>query len=260
MALRRKGWRVTGVARDAAGARRALSRGAADEAVTRLADGVRGADAVVLAVPVADIAAVGRKAWPHLKPGALLTDVGSVKGPIVRALDGLTRGGRDAGGFVGAHPMCGSEKSGIENARPDLYRGAVCALTPTGKTPRAALEAARELWTAAGCRVLRFSPEEHDRRVAVVSHLPHLIAQALVLTAARDGRRSGDLAAGSFRDVTRVAGADPDLWADIFAMNHPAVKAAAGAFQAALSRLLKDGPSRAALARGKRAHAGLVPA
>lgn len=252
MALRSRGWRVTGVGRDKARLRRAGARGALDEVSTDAAAGVAGADVVVLAVPVDGLIPLGRRLRPHVKPGALVTDMGSVKGDVARAF-------ADWPDFVGAHPMCGSEKTGVENARHDLFRGATCALTPSPRTSRAALAKAESFWRGVGARTLRLAPDVHDRRVALVSHLPHLLAEALVSAVEADGGKAWApaLAAGSFRDATRVAGADPALWAPIFAMNKAAVRRSAALFQKALGRLLAQGPSEKSLARVRRAHAAV---
>jgi prephenate dehydrogenase len=236
---------VIGVGRNAARLKKAKSLGAIDEFTTDLAAGVRDADVVALAVPVADIVALGRRVRPHVKPGAFVTDLGSVKGPVARAFAGWPH-------FVGAHPMCGSEKTGVENARADLYRGASCVLTPSAKTSPRAAAAAAAFWREAGAEVLRLSPEEHDRRAALVSHLPHLIAEALVWTAGREKSAVRSMAAGSFKDATRVAGADPALWASIFDMNRAAVREAARGFERALRELLKEGPSARMLERVRR--------
>ena len=228
---------MTGIGRNAARLRTAKTLGAIDEATTDLAEGVRDADAVVLAVPVEEVIPLGKKIRPRVKPGAFVIDVGSVKGAVVRAFSGWPD-------FVGSHPMCGSEKTGVRNARPDLYRGAACLLTPTGKTSKSALAKAESLWKSVGAKPLRLSPEEHDRRVALVSHLPHLLAEALVRTATEgDGKNwAPRTAAGSFLDATRVASADPALWAQIFAMNRASVRRAAAAFRRALAALLSRGP------------------
>lgn len=250
MALRSRGWRVAGVGRSAARLRRARSLGVLDDVFTDAAAGVREADVVVLAVPVDGLVPLARRLRAHVKPGALVTDVGSVKGEVSRALS-------DWPDFVGAHPMCGSEKAGVENAREDLYRGATCVLTPGPRTSRAAVAKAEGFWKGVGAKTLRLAPDVHDRRVALVSHLPHLLAEALVSAVEADGGKTwaASIAAGSFRDATRVAGADPALWGPIFAMNRAAVRRSAGLFQKALARLLREGPSEQSLARVRRAHA-----
>jgi prephenate dehydrogenase len=237
LALRRRGWRVTGVGRSLARLRKAKSLGAADEVGTDPEAAARGADVLVLAVPVDRVVPLGRRLKGFVKSGALVTDVGSIKGPIAKAFAGWPQ-------FVGAHPMCGSEKTGVAHARRDLYEGAACVLTPVRTTSAAARRKARLFWTSVGAKTIFLAAGEHDRRVALVSHLPHLLAEALILTATEGGGRAWAprVAAGSFRDATRVASADPALWAPIFAMNRAALRRAAGDFNRALSRLLKKGP------------------
>lgn len=255
MALVRSGkWRVTGVGRRPARLAAAKRRRAIHDFVTdmgRLSD----VSVAVLAAPVDEIAPLARRIRPALRPDALVTDLGSVKAPIVRALEKIFSR-RDGPRFIGAHPMAGSEKTGVENARPDLYKGATCVLTPGRRaTPRAAARAAA-FWRSTGARVVRMRPEDHDRWVAAVSHLPHLIADALVLSVGSmpgSRLRVRDLAAGSFRDATRVAGADPRQWAAIFKMNRAALRGAASRFQRALAGLARR-DSAAALGRARRLH------
>jgi prephenate dehydrogenase len=243
LALRRRGWRVVGIGRNLAKLRKGKSLGAADQVTTDPAE-ARNADVWVLAVPVDRVVPLGRRLKGFVKSGALVTDVGSIKGPIARAFAGWPQ-------FVGAHPMCGSEKTGVVHSRPDLYRGATCVLTPVRTTsPRARAEA-RRFWESVGAKTFFLSAEEHDRRVALVSHLPHLLAEALVLTATEGPGRAWapKIAAGSFRDATRVASADPLLWAPIFSMNRDALRRAVSDFQRTLSALVKNGPDEKTLGR-----------
>jgi prephenate dehydrogenase len=251
LALRRRGWRVTGVGRNPARLRRALRCGAVDDVSVDLETGVRGAEAIILAVPVGDIISFGRKVRPVVSPAAFVTDVGSVKGAIARAF-------ADWPQFVGAHPMCGSEKTGVAHADPDLYRGATCLLTPTARTSPKAVSAAKRLWTSVGARVVPLSPEDHDVRVALVSHLPHLLAEALVSTLPKGASWVPRVAAGSFRDATRVAASDPVLWSQIFAMNRAAVRRAAADFQRALTTLVRKGPDEKTLRDVVRRHASFL--
>lgn len=241
LALRHRGWRVVGLGRDAARLAKARRRGAVDEATTDPARALAGADVLVLCAPVDQLARQARRLKPFVPQKALVMDVGSVKGAVVRALAPLfPRGGPV---FVGAHPMTGSEKTGVENARADLYRGAPCVVTPAPGTPARAVARAEEFWRGLGARVVRLTPDAHDRAVAVVSHLPHLIADALMLTAGDAGAEPlFRLAAGSFRDATRVAGADPALWRAIFTQNDAALRRALAVFQGALGRLSKGWP------------------
>lgn len=241
MALRRRGWRVVGLGRDAARLAKARRRGAIDESHTDPARALVGADVVVLCAPVDRLADQARRLKPFVPSAALVMDVGSVKGDVVRSLGRVFPPGGPA--FVGAHPMTGSEKTGVENARPDLYHGAPCVVTPSRSSKGRDVARAEHFWRSIGARVVRLSPEAHDRAVAVVSHLPHLVADALMLTAGRNGaQRLFRLAAGSFRDATRVAGADPRLWRAIFTRNNAAVRRALSDFQKALRALSRGWP------------------
>ena len=210
-ARRAGGWHVVGY--DPAGAADATRRGAVHEAATDVTSAVAGADLVVLAVPVGAAAGL----LPGLGAGAVVTDVGSTKGSIVAAAAaaGVTR-------FVGGHPMAGGERGGVAHARPDLFDGAVCLVTPTADTDPAAVEAVEAFWRSLGGRLRRLSPDEHDRLVADVSHVPHVAAAAVARAA---DPAAVPLAAGGWRDVTRIAGGDPDLWRDILLDNRGHVRA-----------------------------------
>lgn len=242
MALRRRGWRVTGVGRRLSKLKKAKARGAVDEYTTDLKKGVQGAGIVVLAAPVGNIVPLAAKIRPWLARGALVMDIGSVKAPIVRPLEKIFSG-KAGPHFMGVHPMAGSEKTGVEHARADLYRGAACIMTPGRTTPARALRAAETFWRGVGGRTVRLSPEDHDRSVALVSHLPHLLADTLMLAAAKWTRGNlglvKTLAAGSFRDMTRVAGADDAQWAAIFRMNEKNLADAARLFQKILKDLMR---------------------
>lgn len=268
LALRRRTRaRVIGWGPRPAALERAQRRGAVHAASTDPARALSGADVVVLCAPVDALLAAARRIAPWVPPAALVTDVGSVKAPLVRTLAALFPGGARAV-YVGAHPMAGSEKSGVENARADLYKGAVCAITPSRGTPAAAVERARAFWRSVGTRPILLSPDAHDRAVGLVSHLPHLIADALALTADRWARTPAErralraLAAGSFRDATRVAGADPDLWRGIFKSNAGPLRAATAAFQRALRGLVArrwPRPDLRAARRAQRHFTGVKP-
>jgi prephenate dehydrogenase len=210
---------VIGVEVDPESSRRALDEGVVD-AIMTTADGVRGADVVVLAVPVGRLEAVAREVAPFTADSTVVTDVGSVKAPVVERLEPLFAR------FVGGHPMAGGERSGVTAASAALFDGATCVLTPTPRTDARALDVVERLWAGVGAAVLRLSPSAHDEWVAAVSHVPHVAAAALVnaAAAAADGRALS-LAAGGFRDTTRVASGSPDLWRDICLMNREPVLA-----------------------------------
>lgn len=180
-----------------------------------------GADLVVIAVPVKQMPVLAQQVAPVLAPGALITDMGSTKAvvqrEILRTLPAhLT--------FIGGHPMCGSEKQGVYHARPDLYQDALYLLTPP-KQPVKGLARLRKLIRSIGATPLSLSPEEHDELVALISHLPHLVATCLVLAIAEHPRKQMlmRLAATGFRDATRVAQGPENIWVDIFATNRKQV-------------------------------------
>ena len=213
----------------------ALADGAVDRITTDIAEGVAGADLVVLATPVATLEAQLPTVWRAAADGALVTDVGSAKARIVRAAEALAAERPLA--FVGGHPMAGSNLAGYGVARADLFRGALVILTPTERTSVDALKRASELWEAVGSRVMSLDPVTHDRAVAAVSHLPHLVADALVAAVARMDPQFFDVAARGFKDTTRIAASDPVMWRDIFEQNREALAEALAAFRAALGDL-----------------------
>jgi len=190
-------------------------------ASTDLAAVVNNADIVVLCTPIGAMAEIVRRLLVDLKPDAIVTDVGSVKAPVVARLESEL-GSR----FVGSHPMAGSDRSGIEYARADLFNRAACIITPTPQTDPAALGRIRDFWTTLGCRLFELDPEAHDRAMALVSHLPHLTAAALVRAAARTNSGALDLAGPGFLDSTRVAMGHADMWDEILRENRAAVLAA----------------------------------
>ena len=227
--------RIIGIGRDARRLRPALDDGTLDLAVTDLEGGVREADFILLATPVLTIEGLLERVWRAAPDGALITDVGSTKRNIVRAAERLaaTRSLR----FVGSHPLAGSEQAGYRVARADLFRGATVVVTPTEATELGALKKTTEFWEALGARVSSLDPETHDRTVAAISHLPHLIACALVDGAARVEPSALELAARGFRDTTRIAAGDPDMWTEIFLANRDALSATVEAFREALADL-----------------------
>jgi len=227
-ALRKsKRYRVLGIARRPVTLIEAKRLGAMDAGSTNLTD-VYQADIVVLCTPVDEIVPVLEKLKPFLKPRAIVSDVGSVKGILNQQIRGVR--------FVGAHPLAGSHKTGVKAARPDLFRNATCVLVPQDPS---ALKAIRAMWETAGARVLVMSARAHDEAVALISHLPHLLAHALVQAVAgrSDQKVLKSLMAGSFRDATRVASSDPEQWAQIFQANLKNIHEAVRLFQKELQRL-----------------------
>ena len=246
---------IVGVGRSAERLQPALDDGTLDLAVTDLDAGVREADFVLLAAPVLTIEGLLERVWRAAPDGALVTDVGSTKRNIVRAAERLAA--TRPLGFVGSHPLAGSEKAGYAVSRADLFRGATVIVTPTEATELAALKKTTEFWEALGARVSSLDPETHDRTVAAISHLPHLIACALVDGAVRAEPSALELAARGFRDTTRIAAGDPDMWTEIFLANRDGLSATVEVFREALDdlrRVIDAGQAdvlRAALTRIK---------
>jgi cyclohexadieny/prephenate dehydrogenase len=228
--------RVVGVSRGRENAAAALAAGLVDESTCDLAAGVAGADLVVLCTPVFAMAETLARAAAHLAPGALVTDVGSVKAPLVETLPGLLPAGVH---YVGAHPMAGSHATGLRHARRDLFAGAACVLTPTATTPPAALARVRAFWAALGARIHERDAARHDAEVAWVSHLPHAVAFAYAASLADAPASAFALKGAGFRDFTRIAASDPELWADILTTNAKALAGPLARTAAALTRLAR---------------------
>lgn len=241
--------RVIGYDRDPAVLDAARGLGAIDEAQLAPGPWLAEADLVVLASPARSLVPLGRSLLPHVGPSTILTDVGSVKGPVIA--------GMRAPRFVGGHPMAGSERGGVLNADAALLENAVWVLTPeAGITDPAALALVREFVTALGARPIEVDPEQHDRLVATVSHLPYLASVALTALVDEGEERALMmlLAAGGFRDLTRVASGDPVMSRDMVAGNRGPVRQALRSFRTQLERLeeLLDDPD-ALLAAGEAA-------
>jgi prephenate dehydrogenase len=227
-----------GVARRDETIETALERGLIDRGTTWTAEGVHGADVVILATPVGIILEMLAALGPLLPPGCLLMDLGSTKARIVEAMAYLP----DDIEPLGGHPMCGKETSGIEAADPAIYRGATFILTPLPRTSEEALSLGRELAIAAGSQPLELSAERQDFLVGTMSHLPYLMACALVATA--DATTSADpaawkIVAGGFRDTSRVAGSDVNMMTDILLTNSEEVLKALRVFQGYARRLAR---------------------
>lgn len=193
--------------------------GATDFATTDLLAAVSNADLVILCTPLAQMIALTELFLPALKRGAIVTDVGSVKADIVHELQALV--GSAGAYFVGSHPMAGAEKMGMSAARADLFRNALCVVTPTKKSNGVAIRKLEQFWKLLGARVLKLPPEKHDFLVSHTSHLPHVVAAALanlVLDPA-GSKLQARLCANGFRDTTRIASGSPEMWRDIALSN-----------------------------------------
>jgi prephenate dehydrogenase len=216
LALRQRGWYVTGRDRDGARAERAVALHALDAVGTD-----PDADVAFVATPVGAVAGEARQLVNVPGGRTIVTDVGSVKAPIVAAVDHPR--------FVGGHPMAGSEQEGVEGADPELFTGATWVLTPTAGTDPSAYARLQEVVSSLGASVVAVPPDRHDALVAVVSHVPHLTAAALMTLASGRAEEHATLlrlAAGGFRDMTRIAAGHPGIWPDICAENRDAIVAA----------------------------------
>lgn len=232
---RRLAGEIVVVGRSEASVAPAVRAGAADRGTTDLAAGLRGADFCVLATPVATLERQLAAVWAAAEPGTVITDVGSTKGRIVATAERLA--GQRPLDFVGSHPMAGSERAGFAEARADLFVAATVILTPTERTAPAALGRVRAFWEAVGGRPTLLDPLTHDRATAAVSHLPHLVADALVDAVLRMDPAFLDVAARGFRDTTRIAASSPPVWREIFQDNRAALAEALAAFRKSLDHL-----------------------
>jgi prephenate dehydrogenase len=210
--------------------------GVAHFASNNLRKVVDGADVVVLCTPIGVMPALARELVRVVSPDALVTDVGSVKGSVVRELGAIFAG---VARFIGSHPMAGSEQSGIEAARADLFDGALCIITPEAVTPPPAMEEVAQLWQAVGCTVAALSPEAHDQTVALVSHLPHLVAATLIAAIGERHPAAFAFAGPGLRDSTRIASGPAAMWAEILEANRDAVRQAVEAMIEKLGQTMK---------------------
>lgn len=199
-----------------------------------LKEAVREADLVILCTPIAQMRSLVDEFLPALKPGALVTDVGSVKGILVQDLEPVVASAR--GVFIGSHPMAGGERMGMGAAREDLFERATCVITPTRNSPPPAVKTIEALWKGVQGVPLLLSPEQHDDLVSRSSHLPHVIAAELahyVLSPAHP-REQAKLCAGGFRDTTRIASGSPEMWRDICLANRKNLSRVLGVFMESL--------------------------
>ncbi len=231
---------VVGIGRGRANLEVALKLGLVDRITQDLAEGVAEADVVFLATPVQSLGPVCRDAMPHLKPGAVLTDGGSVKQAVIDAIEPFLRADVQ---FVPGHPIAGTENSGAEAAFATLYHDRRCILTPTEKTSPAALELVERMWRTAGSDVVIMDVEKHDRVLAAISHLPHMVAYALVNSVDAYDRYDENIlkySAGGFKDFTRIASSDPTMWRDIAMTNRAALLEMMEQFETFFAELKED--------------------
>jgi cyclohexadieny/prephenate dehydrogenase len=225
----------------------------ADKVVETNGEAVEGADLVIVCVPVGTCGAVAKEIGPHLKPGAIVSDVGSVKGAVIRDMGPYLP---ETIQFVPAHPVAGTEHSGPDAGFAELFEGRWCILTPPEGTDAEAVDKLAAFWRRLGAKVETMTPEHHDIVLAITSHVPHLIAYNIVGTAAdMEGVTQSEVvkfSAGGFRDFTRIAASDPVMWRDVFVNNKEAVLEMLGRFSedlAALQRMIRweDGAALEAL-------------
>ena len=231
---------VVGCGRGKPNLEKALELGVIDRYFRDPVDAVRDADVIFLATPVCSLVSVTQSLLPGLKPGAILTDGGSVKGEVARAVEPLLLANIH---FVPGHPIAGTEQSGAEAAFATLYQGKRCILTPTDKTDAVALDLVSKMWTIAGSEVVQMPLEKHDRVLAAISHLPHMVAYSLVNSVGSYDHYEENIleySAGGFRDFTRIASSDPTMWRDIALTNRDALIEMIEHFEKFLSELKED--------------------
>lgn len=224
--------RVIGVGRREESLKIALKRNEVDEVTIDLVSGVKDADLVVIATPLELTVETFKKIIPHLKEGGVVTDVGSVKRPILKRIDHPF--------FIGGHPLAGSEKRGPQSARVDLFREATVVLTPVEKTDEKALALVKGMWQDLGARVLFLSPGVHDELVAFTSHLPHILAISLtnlIGELAEKEERILSLMGEGFRDTTRIAASPPSMWKEICLANREEILSAIKRFKEIFSEM-----------------------
>jgi prephenate dehydrogenase len=211
--------------------------GLKDFATRDLLAAVGDADLVILCTPLAQMRELIERALPAVKPGAIVTDVGSVKGSVVAEMEPLVA--RARAHFIGAHPMAGAEKTGVAAARADLFCHAVCVLTPDASAPHALVQRLEQFWQRLGARTLRLTPQWHDELVARCSHLPHVVAAELANSVLNPShpKEQALLCANGFRDTTRIASGSPEMWRDIALANREQLSRVLVEFMAHLDEL-----------------------
>lgn len=228
---------ITGSGRSRSHLEKALKLGVIDRIVVDHSEAVKDSDLVVLATPVGTFERIARDIKQALKPGAILTDVGSVKGELVRLLEALLP---PHVSYVSAHPIAGKEKYGVSESSGSLFQGARCILTPTDRTEPHALETVRNLWAATGARVMLMDPDTHDRIFAAVSHVPHVAAYAIVNAVAQLNTGTDnyiDFSGAGFKDFTRIAASSPEMWRDICLLNRKNIVEIIERYEASLDEI-----------------------
>jgi cyclohexadieny/prephenate dehydrogenase len=232
--------KIVTTARSAKTRARVKELGIVDSVVETNVEAVKDADLVILCIPVGVCGAVAEELGDHLTPGAIVSDVGSVKGAVVKEMAPHLPASAH---FVPAHPVAGTEHSGPDSGFAELFINRWCILTPPEGTDPDAVERLRTFWAALGARVEIMTPDHHDLVLAITSHLPHLIAYTIVGTADELAQVTSSevikFSAGGFRDFTRIAASDPIMWRDVFLANKEAVLEMLGTFNEDLSKLTR---------------------
>lgn len=245
--------KIVGVGRNIENLQTAINLGVIDEAEADIAKAVGDANLVLIATPVAQTQKILEAIIPHLSQSTVVTDAGSTKSDIAQYVMNASKQAKNPehflSQFVGGHPIAGAEKSGVTAAKEDLFIGKNVVLTPNEKTSLEAIKLVRELWQTTGASVSEMTAQTHDQIFAAVSHLPHLLAFALVNNLANrpNAKQLFDFAASGFRDFTRIAGSSPEMWRDISLANKTALLNELEAYQAeisALHNLLKNEDSQ----------------
>jgi len=222
---------VIGIGRHIHKLKEAKRLGAIDSYTIDFGRGVKDSDIVMIATPVSRIPLIVKKILPHLKDGCIITDVGSTKGWVVKKVREIlakSSAGRKGPNvcFIGGHPMAGSEKEGVKNARADIFSGTTCILTPANRDGRKAVKVVEDLWRGVGAKILLLEPEEHDFLVAYTSHLPHVLATTLANLmgkVCKQDPRARRIVAGSILDMTRIAASNSEMWTDVCLSNTKAI-------------------------------------
>ncbi|WP_047550141.1 prephenate dehydrogenase [Methylotenera sp. G11] len=228
---------IVGVGRSGESLQAALELGVIDVATSDIAAAVRNADMILIAAPVAQTASILNAIKPHLAASTVITDAGSTKGDVMQCAQEVL--GSQFSQFVGGHPIAGAEKSGVKAAMADLYAGKNVILTPAAATDSQAIQQVKSLWQACGANVSEMTAATHDSIFAAVSHLPHLLAFALVddIASRPNAEQLFGFAASGFRDFTRIAGSHPEMWRDISLANRTALLNELEAYQQELRKL-----------------------
>lgn len=228
---------IVGIGRTSESLQAALDLGVIDTATSDIADALKSADMVLIAAPVAQTPAILRSIKPHLSAFTVITDAGSTKGDVLQCAKEIL--GNQFNQFIGGHPIAGAEKSGVTAAKADLYLNKNVVLTPTRETNQHTIVSTQALWQACGANISEMSAETHDSIFAAVSHLPHLLAFALVdeIASRPNAAQLFSFAASGFRDFTRIAGSHPEMWRDISLANRAALLGEINAYQDELSKL-----------------------